>query len=226
MAKASPYDLSEAQNVPITVSPDLDPRLQWWVARRQAGSNKAATASTGRNEVAVVAKVSNPDAWEALSEVRTPTLVGTTPEQLSIVTGRIPISRAEAVRAQPFVKSLKASQDLRPLLDKTTEETEARPDLLPPSHLANGGSGTVIGVIDYGGDFAHDNFRLNDGTTRLLALWNQNAAATATSPFDYGREYTPAAINLALQEPILTLRWTTIRRITRIPMIRGHMVRM
>ena len=191
MASVSSFELSEAQSVPITVSPDLDPRLQWWVARRQAGSIKAATASTGRNEVAVIAKVDDPDAWEALSEVRTPTLVGTTPGQLSIVTGRIPISRVEAVRAQPFVKSLKASQDLRPMLDKTTEETEARPDLLPPTHLANGGSGTAIGVIDYGGDFAHDNFRLDDGTTRLLALWNQDADATAASPFGYGRAVAP-----------------------------------
>jgi subtilisin family serine protease len=151
--------------------------------------------------VAVIARVTDAEAWEALSEVRTPTLIGVTSDKTSIVTGRIPISRIEVVRSQKFVKSLKASQRMRPQLNKTTEETETLPNLLPPSHLANGGKGVVVGVIDYGADFAHDNFRLENGATRLLALWNQDASATAASPFGYGREHLSSAIDLALQKP-------------------------
>ncbi len=201
MAEVPQFDLSVAESLPAEVSSDLDPRLQWWVARRQAGGVKAASASTGRNEVAVIARVTKAEDWEALSEVRTPTLIGMTPAKQAIVTGRIPITRIEAVRRRPFVKSLKASQDLEPQLDKTTLETDARPSQLPSGHLANGGAGVVVGVIDYGGDFAHENFRLDDGTTRLLSLWNQDALATATSPFGYGREHSASAINLALQQP-------------------------
>jgi hypothetical protein len=195
------FDLSAAETLPDDVSPNLDPRLQWWLARRQAGEGRPATSSTEANEIAVVARVTRADRWEALSEVRTPTTIGRTPDKEAIVTGRIPISRIEAVRAQPFVKSLKASQDLAPQLSATTTEIGARAIDLPAGHLAAGGTGVVVGVIDYGGDFAHQNFRRGDGTTRLSALWDQDAPASASSPFGYGREHLPSAINLALQRP-------------------------
>lgn len=200
-SQGAAFDLSVAKTLPADVSPNLDPRLQWWLARRQAGEARPATASTEANEIAVVARVTRPDRWEALSEVRTPTTIGRTANKQSIVTGRIPISRIEAVRAQPFVKSLKASQDLAPQLSATTPEIGARAIDLPAAHLSTGGLGVVVGVIDYGGDFAHQNFRRSDGTTRLLALWDQDAQAAASSPFGYGREHLAPVINLALQQP-------------------------
>jgi hypothetical protein len=150
MAESTRFDLSQAVIFSTRVSPDLDPRLQWHVARRQAGMVKAASTSTAVDEVAVVARVSSPADWEALSEVRQPTLIGLNPENDYIVIGRIPIRRIEAVRGQSFVKSLKAAQMLRPFLNATTQETDARPTLLPASHLSNGGAGVVVGVIDYG----------------------------------------------------------------------------
>jgi subtilisin family serine protease len=194
------FDLSTVAALPAAVSPDLDPRLQWWLARRQAGQVRAATSSTQANEIAVVARVTQPGRWEELSEVRTPTRIGKTDAGEWIVTGRIPIGRIEAVRGQTFVKSLKASQTLAPQLSATTSEIGARDSDLPTGHRATGGSGTIVGVIDYGGDFAHENFRRADGATRLLALWNQDAGGPPASPFGYGREFLPTAINLALQQ--------------------------
>lgn len=41
------------------------------------------------------------------------------------------------------------------------------------------GRGTLIGLIDSGIDYAHPDFRNNDGTTRLLALWDQTIAANS-----------------------------------------------
>jgi subtilisin family serine protease len=195
------FGLESAETLPTEVSPDLDPRLQWWIARRRAGESKAATASTMVNEIAVIARVTRAASWEGLSEVRTPTLIGRTSDKHSIVTGRIPISRIEAIRALPFIKSLKAAQDLETQLSATTSETNARPAGMPTGHLSNGGTGVVVGVIDYGGDFAHQNFRRGDGGTRLLALWHQDAPSTASSPFGYGREHLTGSINLALQQP-------------------------
>ncbi|HEX4961831.1 MAG TPA: S8 family peptidase, partial [Thermoanaerobaculia bacterium] len=200
MAELSRIDLSSASNIPTRVRSDLDPRLQLLVARRQAGMVKLASTSTAVDEVAVVARVSNYPDWEALSEVREPTLIGETPDTTSIVTGRVPVRRIEAVRSQPFVLSLKAGRDLRPMLSATTQETGARPALLPAGSLTNGGAGVVVGVIDYGGDFAHQNFRRADSTTRLLTLWFQDGPTTATSPFGYGRVFTPQELNLALQQ--------------------------
>lgn len=201
MSGSNSFDLSQAVPLPTEVDPGLDPRLQWLVAKQRAGDVKAATASTVVNEVAVVARVTDFESWESLSEVRTPTLIGEAADhQGQIVTGRIPISRIESVRAQEYVKSLKASQSLHASLDKTTEETEARNEDLQPGDLGNGGTGVVVGIIDYGGDFAHQNFRREDGTTRLLSLWNQDGVPTSTSPFGYGREHRAASINLALQK--------------------------
>ena len=112
MADQARFDLSTSTPVPTRVSPNLDPRLQFLVARRQVGEVKPASADTGEDEVAVLARVTDPEAWENLSEVRTPTTIGpTTPGDEFIVAGRIPVRRIEAVRTQSFVKSLKAASD-------------------------------------------------------------------------------------------------------------------
>ena len=62
------------------------------------------------------------------------------------------------------------------------------------------GRGCIVAALDFGLDFAHPNFLNADGTTRLLALWDQGAAYDPAHPnrFGYGRQYTPAEINAAL----------------------------
>lgn len=60
------------------------------------------------------------------------------------------------------------------------------------------GRGVVLASIDWGLDFAHPDFRNPDGSTRLLALWDQGADGPATGPFGYGRIHGPADINRAL----------------------------
>lgn len=58
-----------------------------------------------------------------------------------------------------------------------------------PSSLANlTGRGVILAVIDSGIDYFHDDFRNEDGTTRILELWDQ----------DRNEVYTSAQINEAL----------------------------
>jgi subtilisin family serine protease len=68
-----------------------------------------------------------------------------------------------------------------------------------PDQLATG-QGVVVGVVDWGFDFAHPDFRYADGTTRLLALWDQSAPSGPGSPapYGYGMVYMPGRINSAL----------------------------
>lgn len=47
------------------------------------------------------------------------------------------------------------------------------------------GRGTIVGLIDSGIDYTHPDFRNNDGTTRILALWDQTISA---SPPSFGWE--------------------------------------
>lgn len=178
----------------------MDPRLQRLAARRERGIRELASASTDQDEVAVIAKVTHAARWEATSEVRIGATLGDPADDGSVVvTGRIPVARIAHIRRLPFVLSLKAAQLLQPTLSASTLETAARPDLLPGGHLADGGNGAVVGVIDYGGDFAHRNFRDAGGATRLDTIWHQSGSSSSNSPFGYGREITADEINAALQ---------------------------
>ena len=178
----------------------LDPRLQKMIALQYAGARKRATTSTESGEVAVVARVASLTAWENLSEVRPGAAIGD-PDRTgaSIVTARIPISRVEFVRRQPFVESLKAARRLHPTLSATTEEIGCRSRDLPTGAKANGGAGVVVGIVDFGCDFAHRNFISGNGKTRVRTIWNQNDSA-ATGPFGFGKVFSAAQINSALQK--------------------------
>lgn len=64
------------------------------------------------------------------------------------------------------------------------------------------GRGCVIVIIDTGIDYTNAAFRNEDGSSRILAIWDQTIQ-TGTPPegFHYGTEYTREEINLALQNP-------------------------
>ncbi len=195
-----PLDFTAALS--SSVFPQMDPRLQHLVARRRLGMARETTESANEDEVAVIAKVTDLESWEQLSEVRVGGTIGVQDDNGSwIVTGRLPISRVENVRRQPFVTSLKAAQPLQPVLDATVKETAARPDLLPGGHQTNGAAGVVVGIVDYGGDFVHKNLRNAGGGTRFLSIWNQNGLSSTDSPFGYGKEFSRNQINAALQQP-------------------------
>ena len=192
--------IESLESVEVDVLTQMDPRLQRAVVRARQGIVKLPGASTDTDEVAVVATVTDPEAWESLSEVRMGAIIATEENGETMVTGRIPVRRVEAVRHQPFVTSLKASQRLQPSLDRTIEETGARDDLLPNGNQSDGGRNAIVGIIDFGCDFAHENFRNSDGTTRLLAIWDQRGPSGPGSPFGFGKVHTRNAINAALNQ--------------------------
>jgi hypothetical protein len=195
----APINLSAAAEEKSSANANMDPRLQALVTRMRSGATKIASASTAENEAAVIARVTDPDAWLSLSEVRDANLIGKA-DGGSIVTGRIPVSRIEKIRKLPFIESLKAAQPLRRMLAVSTEEAQAQPAQMPAGSHFKGGSGVVVGVIDYGGDFVHRNFRKGDGKTRLLSLWDQNGGNSPASPFGYGVEHSEASLNLAIAQ--------------------------
>lgn len=199
-APAPTGSLSATSMLLTEMSAPMDPRLQRLLVQRRLGLVKVADVSTAPDEVAVLARVTDVSQWEALSEVRIGSTIGESADGTVVVTARIPVTRIEPVRLQPFVTSLKAAQPLRSMLDATLAETAVRPDLLPTAAQADGGAGVVVGIVDYGCDFVHQNFRTAGGGTRLLCLWDQNGATTPDSPFGYGRKYTRADINQALEE--------------------------
>jgi subtilisin family serine protease len=121
-----------------------------------------------------------------------------------ICTGRFAAALTWTIRRHPNVMSLKASRPLSFHDDRsrtvvpvdiqswTREENEPLPFT---------GRGCIVAALDFGLDFAHPNFLNPDGTTRLLAFWDQGAAYDPAHPnrFGYGRHYTPSEINAALR---------------------------
>ena len=63
------------------------------------------------------------------------------------------------------------------------------------------GNGVIVAVIDSGIDYTHIDFRNEDGSTRILYLWDQTIQGNHPNGFNEGTEYTAAEINAALSEP-------------------------
>lgn len=78
------------------------------------------------------------------------------------------------------------------------------PVKLPPLSLT--GSGVVIAIIDSGIDYSHPDFRNPDGTTRILAMWDQSTPGNPPAGYYMGTVYTAEDINRALEAGTATRR--------------------
>ncbi len=173
----------------------MDPRLQRALDRYRRGMRTVATAASTSEEVGVVGLVSDLPTWRERTEVKEGATIGET-DRGWLVTARVPMARLEAVRQAPEVESLKAAQPLRPMLSATVPEINAVPSNLPGD--SSGSAEAIVGIVDFGCDFAHGNFRRPDGSTRLLGLWDQNPTGGEDAPFGYGRLYGREEIDAAL----------------------------
>jgi len=57
------------------------------------------------------------------------------------------------------------------------------------------GSGTAVAIIDSGIDYTHPDFRNNDGSSRILYIWDQTVSGVPPEGFTSGIEYTSKQIN-------------------------------
>ena len=62
------------------------------------------------------------------------------------------------------------------------------------------GEGVICAIIDSGIDYSHNDFRNEDGSTRILRLWDQTINEKPPKGYFIGSEYTADEINQALQE--------------------------
>lgn len=74
----------------------------------------------------------------------------------------------------------------------------------PPYGLS--GQGVLVGIVDSGIDFENPDFRNEDGTTRIVSLWDQSISGRPPSGYAIGSEYTQEEINAALSEADRTER--------------------
>jgi subtilisin family serine protease len=183
----------------------LDGRLKSLLTRNRPPSRAGATLRRARKlpeRVNITVKFTG--SLEDLAAVgfasRT---VLTHPTDTSIIaTGSIPTVQLEALAAIEHVRRIEGARAQQPDLDESVPEINAGPGHAPASEFT--GSGVVLGVIDSGFDYRHNVFRKADGTTRILALWDQrlDAAEEGGDPpegFDFGVEFDDDMINEALE---------------------------
>ena len=68
------------------------------------------------------------------------------------------------------------------------------------------GDGVLVAVLDSGVDYTHPDFCNEDGTTRILALWDQTIPGRPPEGYRIGTEYTKEQIDEALAQSDPALR--------------------
>jgi subtilisin family serine protease len=138
-----------------------------------------------------------------------------------VATAQVSVSQLRLLASHPAVRSIEGARPLTPQLDAGVPDTglltlgkdssttypNLNNDALRGLVFSQGqfigwndisltGRGVLIGIIDTGVDLRHDDFLNPDGTTRVLAVWDQSTAV-GRSPrgFSYGAECTAAQIN-------------------------------
>ncbi|MCL1844854.1 MAG: S8 family peptidase [Defluviitaleaceae bacterium] len=61
------------------------------------------------------------------------------------------------------------------------------------------GNGVILGFVDTGIDYTQDAFRYEDGTSKIISIWDQTIQGEAPEGYIYGTEYNNMQISQALR---------------------------
>ncbi len=87
---------------------------------------------------------------------------------------------------------------LSPLDSRSNEESGITPVLEQP-YLNLSGRGVIIGFVDTGIDYTKDAFKFEDGSTKIISIWDQTVDGPRTEGVYFGSVYSSEQINEALQ---------------------------
>jgi len=113
-----------------------------------------------------------------------------------VTTVRMPLSAAPAVARLQGVEAVRLSLPYKLHHDLSIPDAhgDAKRTQSPPLSGFNGNN-VVVGLVDSGIQYQHDDFKNPDGTTRIYSIWDQLTVGTAPQPYNYGNECTQAQIN-------------------------------
>lgn len=102
----------------------------------------------------------------------------------------------ERLSTFPGVEAIRLSRRARPLMDTSRSEIHANTvnGGTAPRYTGTTGKGVVVGVVDTGIDWNHQDFSDTLSNNRILYIWDQTVGGSPPSGFAYGREWTHAAI--------------------------------
>jgi subtilisin family serine protease len=119
----------------------------------------------------------------------------------NIVTADVPVRSLNDLVDLSNVIYIQAARQMQPaLLDVSVPDTRA--DQVWQSTPGYTGKGVIVGIIDAGIDWRHPDFKNDDGTSRILYIWDQTVESLKLpNDFDgfpgygYGTEWTKAHID-------------------------------
>ncbi len=116
-----------------------------------------------------------------------------------IVTATIPLSLIGTLVQRPDLVDMTLSRGLHLLLDKSVPAVGG--DIvhqggagLPRPYV---GKGVIVGIVDSGLDLTHADLHYPDGSTKVIALWDQTLSGTPPAGYAYGAACTSYQINTA-----------------------------
>ena len=113
-----------------------------------------------------------------------------------VTTVRMPLSAAPAVARLAGVEAIRLSLPVKLHHDLSVPDVHGNMKRTQsPPLLGFNGNNVVVGLVDSGIQYQHDDFKNPDGTTRIYAIWDQRTAGTSPQPWNYGNECTQAQIN-------------------------------
>lgn len=84
------------------------------------------------------------------------------------------------------------------LLDQVSLDSSGITEVLQNDDLNVSGKGVLIGIIDTGIDYTMDIFRNEDGTSKIVGIYDQTVQGIINPNYEIGIEYTQEQINQAL----------------------------
>lgn len=110
----------------------------------------------------------------------------------------IPEIYIDALSSLPQIEYIEKPKNLVLSLFKARAASCISPVQSRPLSLT--GNGVLVGIVDSGIDIFHPDFQTEEGTTRILELWDQTIPGGPDSGYPTGRIFTREEINRAIAE--------------------------
>ena len=208
------YSLGDAENIR-----SMDPLLQNLIlrSREEQALNPIQAAVSADSEAAPIVDLiigldkppkdpldPLPSEIKENIQIQNPVLIGS-----RHIFGQASVKEIESVHSYKdnnIISSLKAPKPVGPVLDTVLRDVKAGREIIReafPDFTPFDGTGVIIGIVDFDGDFSHPNFCIVDQQTgqlqsRLSYFWNQGipgTQATSPQPYNFGVEYDNAQLN-------------------------------
>ncbi len=133
----------------------------------------------------------------------------------NIVSVRLPASAFSSISAQPGITCVEYDwakgemlSDVA-LITNNVAPVHAGVSPLPEAYK---GKDVIMAFIDSGIELDHPDFQHEDGSTRVIALWDHTQAANdpqrVPQPFNYGQEWTAEDINAGISNHVDQAQWS------------------